>query len=148
LEHQDEVVSYLPITLIVLCSGAITELICFRMRNFSACFSQNLYWKLGRLTPSFGSTLAVLLKRYFFSRNKTFLFFKIESWNFQYLFEIEFRETSQNFNSFCSFRQLLFSFFLWVVWLSWNFERFHEILFQTDSESFSLLSWKTKTFYS
>ena len=26
--------------------------------------------------------------------------------------------------------------------------RFHEILFQTDSESFSLLSWKTKKFYS
>ena len=43
-----------------------------------------------------------------FYRNKTFLFFKIESWNFQKLFEIEFRETSQNFNSF---RQLLFSFF-------------------------------------
>ena len=32
-------------------------------------------------------------------RNKTFLFFKIESWNFQHLFENEFRETSQSFNS-------------------------------------------------
>ena len=32
-------------------------------------------------------------------RNKTFLFLKIESWNFQHLFEKEFRETSQNFNS-------------------------------------------------
>ena len=32
-------------------------------------------------------------------RNKTFLFFKIESWNFQVQFESEFRETSQNFNS-------------------------------------------------
>ena len=40
--------------------------------------------------------------------NKTFLFFK-------YLFEIECRETSQNFNSFSSFRQLLFSFILSVV---------------------------------
>ena len=30
-------------------------------------------------------------------RNKTFLFFKIESWNFQYLLEIEFHETSQKF---------------------------------------------------
>ena len=29
-----------------------------------------------------------------------------------------------------------------VVWLSWNFE----ILFQTDAESFSFLSWKTKSF--
>ena len=42
---------------------------------------------------------------------KTFLFFKIESWNFQVQFEIEFRETSQNFNSFSLFRQLLFSSF-------------------------------------
>ena len=32
-------------------------------------------------------------------RNKTFLFFKIESWNFQNQFEKEFRETSQSFNS-------------------------------------------------
>ena len=82
------------------------------------------------------------LKNYFF-RNKTFLFFKIESWNFQKLFEVEFHETSQNFRSF---RQLLFSFFLLVVWLSQKFSRFHEILFQTDSESFSFLSWKTKKF--
>ena len=61
-----------------------------------------------------------------FFRNKTFLFFRIESWNFQHLCEIEFREISQNFNSF---RQLLFSFFLSVVWLSWNFVMLHEILF-------------------
>ena len=32
--------------------------------------------------------------------------------------------------------------------MSWNFVRFHEILFQTDAESFSILSWKTKKFYS
>ena len=75
------------------------------------------------------------------------MFFKIESWNFQHLFEIEFRETSKNFNSFSTFRQL-FCFFLSVVWLSWNFVRFLEILFQTDDESFSFLSWKTKKFYS
>ena len=84
----------------------------------------------------------------FFFRDKTFLFFMIESWNFHHLFEKEFHETSQNFNSFSSFRQLLFSFFLSVVWLSWNFVRFHEILFQTDGENFSFLSWKTKKFYS
>ena len=28
--------------------------------------------------------------------------------------------------------------------MSWNFVRFHEIQFQTDTESFSILSWKTK----
>ena len=43
---------------------------------------------------------------------------------------------SQNFNSFSSFRQLLFSFFLSVVWLSWNFVRFRE------SDSFSNRCWK------
>ena len=37
--------------------------------------------------------------KFFFLRNRTFLFFKIESWNFQNKFEKEFRETSQNFNS-------------------------------------------------
>ena len=105
---------------------------------------QNLHWKLGWLTPSFGSTLAVRLKKYFF-RDKTFLFFKIESWNFQVQFEIKIRETSQNFNSFSLFIQLLFSFFFsglsdWVETL-WYFMKF---LFQTDSESFRFLSWKTK----
>ena len=107
--------------------------------------SQNLHWKLGQLTPSFGSLLGYLMttvKKKIF-RNKTFLFLKIESWDFQHLFEKEFCETSQNFNSF---RQLLFSFFLSVVWLTWNFVRFHEILLQRDGESFSFLSWKTKSF--
>ena len=61
--------------------------------EFSRLFIQNLHWKLGQQTP----------KLYFF-RNKTFLFFKIESWQIQHLFEKEFRETSQNFNSFSSFR--------------------------------------------
>ena len=36
----------------------------------------------------------------YFFRNETFLFVKIESWNFQQLFDLEFRETSQNFNYF------------------------------------------------
>ena len=38
-------------------------------------------------------------------------------------------ETSQNFNSFSSFRQFLFPFFLPIIWLSWNLVRFHKILF-------------------
>ena len=40
-----------------------------------------------------------------FFRNKTVLFFKIESWNLQHLFKREFCETSQNFSSF---EQLVF----------------------------------------
>ena len=66
------------------------------------------------------------LKNTFF-RNKTFLFFKIESWNFQHLFEKEFCETSQDFNSLSSFRQLLFPFFYplfdWVEIL-WGLTKF------------------------
>ena len=103
--------------------------------------------KIGSVNKAFLFWFWQRLKKYFF-RNKTFLFFKIESWNFKHLFEKGFRETAQSFNSFSLFRQLLFSFFLWVVWLHWNFLRFHEILFQTDSESFSFLIWKTKKFYS
>ena len=41
-------------------------------------------------------------------RNKTFLFFKTESWNFQVQFDIKIRETSQNFNSFSLFRQVFY----------------------------------------
>ena len=61
---------------------------------------------------------------YIFLGKKTFLFFKIESWNFPHLFEKEFRETSQNFNSFSLFRQLLFSFFISVEIL-WGFTKFY-----------------------
>ena len=89
----------------VSCSKVITV-----TNPFARALHQNLHWKLGWLTPSFGSTLAVLLEKYFF-RNKTFLFFKIESRNFQYLFEKEFCKTSHNFNSFSLFRQFLILFF-------------------------------------
>jgi hypothetical protein len=60
--------------------------------------------------------------------------FKIESWNFQYLFETELLETSKisthSDNCYFHFR------------LSWNF--FHELLFQTGAESVSFVSWKRK----
>ena len=60
------------------------------------------------------------LKNIFF-RNKTFLFYKIECWNFQVRFEIKIRETSQNFNSFRLFRQLLFSYFSIVCLIELKF---------------------------
>ena len=68
-------------------------LTCLRM-------NQNLHWKLGQQTPSVGTILAYLetTASIIFFRDKTFLFFKIESWNFQHLFEIKNHETSQNFN--------------------------------------------------
>ena len=78
-------------------------------RSHTYAFFPKPSGKLRRLTPSFGCILAVRPKKKI--RNKTFLFFKIESWNFQVQFEIKFRETSQNFNSFSLFRQLLFSYF-------------------------------------
>ena len=37
---------------------------------------------------------------FIFFRNKTFSFVKIESWNFQQLFDLGFRETLQKFSSF------------------------------------------------
>ena len=77
----------------------------FRGRRGS--WDQNHHWKLGQQTPSVGTLLAYRdygLNHILF-RNKTFLFFKKERWNFQHLFEMEFCETSQIFSSF---RQLLF----------------------------------------
>ena len=100
---------------------------------FPEYLNQNLHWKLGRLAPSFGIILACLettAKKIFFFRNKTFLFFKLESWNFQQLFKNEFRETSQSFNSLSSFRQLLLTVFFLVVWLSWNFLVIVKVLIQ------------------
>ena len=61
--------------------------------------------------------------KFFFLRNKTFLFFKLESWNFQNLFEIELCETLQNFNSLSFFRHFFFHFFYWFsdwVEILWN----------------------------
>ena len=84
---------------------------------------QNLREKLGQQRAICWNSLGLFRDfglNYIFFRNKTFLFFKIESWNFQHLFEKEFRETSQNFNSFSSFRNFLFPFFLSVVLLSWK----------------------------
>ena len=116
--------------------------ICF----FKAITKQNLPGKFGQQSAICWDSLG-LLRDYDLNDvfcNKTFLFFKIESWNFQHLFKKEFCETSQNVNSFSSFRQFLFPCFLSVVWLSWNFARFHQIQFQIEPESFSFLSWKTK----
>ena len=69
--------------------------------------------------------------------NKTFLFFKIESWNFQHLFDlIEFCETSQNVNSFSLFSQLLFSFFSIGCLIEFKFR-------EVSWNSFSLLKVST-----
>ena len=96
----------------------------------SARLHPNPSLKIGSVNKAFLIWYWQRLKNILF-RNKTFLFFKIESWNFQHLFENEFRETSQSFNSF---RQLLCTFFLLVVWLSWNFVRFHKFKFQTEPQ--------------
>ena len=85
------------------------------------------FWKIETAHAIFWMYLGGTAKKIFFFRNKTFLFFKIESWNFQVQFEIKFRETSQNLNKFSLFRQLLFSFFYrmsdWVKIL-WGFTKF------------------------
>ena len=91
----------------------------FLIRNLAVAGSlvetkyQNLHWKLGLLTPSFGSTLKNV-----FLRNKTFFVFQ----DSKHLFEIEFHETSQNFNSI---RQQIEKLKITIVWMkfcevSWN----------------------------
>ena len=83
--------------------------------------NQNLHWKLGQQTPSTGSWRIWRLRpKFYFFRNKTFLFFKIESWNFQQLFEKEFRETSQNFNSIRQPIEKIKINIFWMSWMSWN----------------------------
>ena len=84
---------------------------------------------------------------YNFFRNKTFLFVKIESWNFQQLFDLGFRETLQNFSSFRQNSDSIFLQELRVVWMSWNTVWFHEIINQWEAENFRFLSWQTKTLY-
>ena len=103
---------------------------------------QNLHWKIGQQSHLLELSWPIerLQLRSYFFRNKTFLFFKIESWNFQHLFAYVFSETSQNFNSFCLYRQILFSFFFhqlsdWVEIL-WGF-----------TESFFKQMLKISTFY-
>ena len=66
-----------------------------------------------------------------FFRNKTFLFVKIEIWNFQHLciwFRISWNLTKFQLiqTTFIPHRNSCMN----VVWMSWNFVRFHEILNQ------------------
>ena len=77
------------------------------VRQYGICwYKDKLSWGLGTL--------------HIFFRNKTFLFVKIESWNFQHLFYSQFQETSQNQTDADSL----------------------------DAENFSFLSWQTKKFCS
>ena len=75
------------------------------------------------------------------------MFFKIESWKFQHLFEKEFRETSQNFNSFSLFRIFYFHILCplsdWVEIL-WGFKKF----FFKQMLKFSAFYLEKRKFYS
>ena len=131
--------------------------VCFK--NFSRILRtpyQNLHSKIA-LTGAIGWSRKELFwpygLDYILLRRK--LFVKIESWNFQHLFDIESRDTSQNFSSFSSYipsvytDNFYFDFFLYglSVWaeILWGF---HKIQNQTDAKNFSCLSSKTKKFYS
>ena len=108
--------------------------------------SRKIRTLLGHLLDGLRTILAYCetwLRLYF--RNKTFLFFKIESWNFQHLFEKEFHETSQNFKSIIHPWKLKLSEWAELVEILWGFTKF---LFPKDAETFSFLSWKTKKKYS
>ena len=65
-------------------------------RQYGICwFQKELSWRLGTL--------------HIFSGMKTFLFVKIESWDFQHLFDFEFRETLQKLRSFKQHSENIFS---------------------------------------
>ena len=92
-------------------------LTCLRM-------NQNLPGKLGQQNAICWNSLGLFRDyglNFFFFRNKTFLFFKIESWNFQHLFEKVFRETSQNFNSIRQRIQKIKIKIVWMNWMPWIF---------------------------
>ena len=100
-------------------------------------YSNNQYIKVGNLqimSPSedvkIVNALGQYLRKYgihgtlhIFFRNKTFLFAKIESWNFQQLFDLIFPEIFQNISSFTlTFRQHFSTG-------NKSFVRFHEIIY-------------------
>jgi hypothetical protein len=83
-----------------------------------------------------------------FFRNKTFLFVKIESWLFQHLFDLGFRETLQNFSSF---RQTYRQHFSTGNKSCPNELTFWKVLQNKNhryAENFRFLSWERKKFYS
>ena len=59
-----------------------------------------------------------------FFLNKTVLFFQIESWNFQHLFEKEFFKSSQNFNLISQPIEKMEIKNFWIRWILWGFTKF------------------------
>ena len=100
---------------------------------FSLTISAKLKFSKLRPKPSlkFGSVNKAFLFWYWqrlekFFRNKTFSFFKKESWNFQNLFErISWNLTKFQLNQITS-RKMKITI-IWISWMSWNFVRYHEI---------------------
>ena len=86
--------------------GVVGDLSTFRVDASKAGEYQNLLGKLGQQSAICWNSLGLFRDyglNYNFFRNKTFLFLKIENWNFQHLFENEFCDTSQNITSFRQF---------------------------------------------
>ena len=83
-----------------------------------------------------------------FFRNKPFLFVKIESWNFQQLFVLGFRETLQNFSLFRQTFRWQFSTGNKSCPNELKFVKFHEMKNQKDAKNFRFLSWQRKVCYS
>ena len=86
---------------------------------FACTFSQNRRWKLGQQNAICWNYLRLFRD---YGLDHIFLGIKL------HLFEKEFHETSQNFNSI---RQPIEKLEIKIVlsWMSWNFERFHELIF-------------------
>ena len=82
----------------------------------------------------------------FFFRNKTFLFVKIESWNFQHLFDFRFCETMQNVSLIRqTFRQHSLMG-IKIAQIRWNLVRFHAFINQRDAKISDFYLDKQKSF--
>ena len=115
----------------LLCSGSKPSL---KIRTASAIF-----WNYLDIFRDYG------LKNIFF-RNKTFFVFQDRKLKLSASVWKRILWNLTKFQLIQLIQQLLFPFFLSVVWLSWNCMRFHQFFFLTDAENFSFLSWKKVLF--
>ena len=109
-----------------------------------------ILWELRYITASGGWKITIHGTWYnsIFFRNKTFFFVKIENWNFQQLFDREFREILQNFRSFRWTFRKHFSMGNKSCPNELKFCDISQKRNEIDAENFRFLSWQTKKFYS
>ena len=87
----------------------LSILVVISQDNLPKIFNENCAIK----GPSVGQKITILAIWLRIILEIKLFFFKIESRNFQHLFDLELRETSQNVSSLSLYRQILFRFFFY-----------------------------------